>query len=52
MAIPKAYANFITTLASGLSSTGTTLTINTSTDDDGTTLAGTYYLTIDEGAAH
>jgi hypothetical protein len=47
--IPKILANFETSLNAKISTAATTLTLNTSVDDDGTTLSGTYSLTIDEG---
>lgn len=49
MSLPKVLANFETSLASKISSTATTGILNTSTDDDGTTLSGDFILTIDEG---
>jgi len=47
--LPKVLANFETSLASKISNTATTGTLNTSTDADNTTLSGDYILTIDEG---
>lgn len=51
MALPKVYANFSTSLAAKMSSSATTGTLNVSVDDDGATLAGSHYLTIDEGTS-
>jgi len=51
MAIPIVLANFSTTLASGIGSTASSLTLSRSTDDDGSTLSGVFYLTVDEGTA-
>lgn len=50
--IPKVEANFTTSLAAKLSSTATTLTLNRSTDDDGSTLNDTYLLTLSEGSSN
>jgi hypothetical protein len=47
--IPKVYMNFKTSLAAKISSSASSGTLSRSTDDDGTTLAGTYLLTHDEG---
>lgn len=47
--LPKLLANFTTSLASGITASATSLTLSRSTDPDGTTLSGTYELTIDEG---
>src|SRR3990167_7638460 len=47
--LPKVLANFETSLASKISATATTGTLNTSADADNTTLSGDYILTIDEG---
>lgn len=49
LTIPKLLANFETSLAAKMSDSTTTLTLNTSVDDDGNTLSGLYELTIDEG---
>jgi len=49
MAIPKTLANFETSLATKISATATSLTLERSTDDDGGTLSGQYLLTLDEG---
>lgn len=49
MALSKVYLNFTTSLASGISSAASSLTLARSTDDDGTTLSGSYILTVDEG---
>lgn len=51
MAISKTLANFETSLAAKMSDSASSFTLNQSTDDDGTTLAGTYGLTIDEGTS-
>lgn len=51
MALPKVLANFETSLASKLSSSATTGTLNTSTDPEGNTLSGQYILTLDEGTS-
>lgn len=47
--LPKLLANFSTSLAATMSASATSLTLSTSTDDDGGTLSGLYELTIDEG---
>lgn len=47
--IPKILANFETSLAATMSASATTLTLNRSTDADGSTLSGLYSLTFDEG---
>jgi len=47
--IPKLLANFETSLAGTMSASATSLTLNRSTDNDGTTLSGLYSLTFDEG---
>ena len=49
MAIPKTLLNFESSLAVKISSSASALTLLDSTDDNGTTLSGAYYLTIDEG---
>lgn len=49
MSITNILANFETSLAGRLSSTGSNLTLVVSVDDDGGTLSGSYILTIDEG---
>lgn len=49
MALPKGIADFLTTLASGISSTATSLTLADSTDSDGNTLSGAYILTLNDG---
>lgn len=49
--IPKIYLNFETSLASAMTSSATSFTLARSTDDDATTLSGTYFVTIDEGTS-
>lgn len=49
--IPKILANFETSLSSKISDVASSLTLDRSTDTDGTTLSGTYSLTLDEGTA-
>ena len=49
--IPKGQANFETSLASRISSSASSFTLNTSTDADGTTMSGTYAFTFDEGTS-
>lgn len=44
--------NFETTLASKISASATTLTLDTSVDDDGSSLTGNYVLTMDEGLSN
>ena len=49
--IPVILANFESSLAASISAAASSLTLNTSVDDDGSTLSGTYSLTIDEGSS-
>lgn len=49
--IPKAMANFETSLASKMSDSATSFTLNRSTDDDGTALSGRFVLTFNEGTS-
>lgn len=49
--IPKILANFETSLSSKITAAASTLTLDRSTDADGTTLSGTYSLTLDEGTS-
>ena len=51
MAIPKANANFQSSLAVKMSSTASSFTLNDSTDDDGSSLSGTYQFVFDEGTS-
>lgn len=51
MALPKVLANFTTSLASKITSSATSMTLSRSTDPDGTTLAGQYIVTVDEGTS-
>ena len=49
--LPKAYALFETTLQDSITSAGTSMTLVTGTDKEGTNLAGTIGYIIDEGTA-
>jgi len=49
--LPKAYALFETTLQDNITSAGTSMTLVTGTDKEGTNLAGTIGYIIDEGTA-
>lgn len=49
--LPKVLANFTTSLASKITSSATSMTLSISTDPDGTTLAGQYIVTVDEGTS-
>lgn len=51
MALPKVLANFTTSLASKITSSAASMTLSISTDPDGTTLAGQYIVTVDEGTS-
>lgn len=51
MPLPKVYLNFTTSLASSITDVATALTLTTSVDDDGTTLSGSYLLTLSEGTS-
>lgn len=50
-AIPTPIALFQTSLASGITSTATSMTLVSATDKDGNSLSGTYAFIIDEGTA-
>ena len=49
--IPRIDTNFQSSLASKISDVATSFALTRSTDDDGTTLAGTWLLTFDEGTS-
>lgn len=51
-AIPTPIALFQTSLASGITSTATSMTLVSARDKDGNTLSGTYAFIIDEGTAN
>lgn len=51
MSLPKTNVRLTTSLAAKISDTASSLTLNRSTDAEGTTFAGTYFLTLDEGTS-
>lgn len=51
MSIPLTNANWTTTLSAKISAVATSFTLDRSTDAEGTTLAGAYHLTFDEGTS-
>ncbi len=51
MSLPLTNVRLTTSLAAKISSTASSCTLNRSTDAEGTTFAGTYYLTFDEGTS-
>ena len=51
MSLPLNNVRFTTSLSAKISDTASSLTLDTSTDAEGTTFAGTYLLTIDEGTS-